>query len=42
MQIKSIMDLRHRLAAKLIFTVGITLLVAISTWSYFSMNYQKK
>jgi len=42
MQIKSIMDLRHRLAAKLIFTVGVTLLVAISTWSYFSMNYQKK
>jgi histidine kinase len=41
MQTKSIMDLRHRLASKLIFTVGITLLVAISTWSYFSMNYQK-
>jgi histidine kinase len=42
MQIKSFMELRHRLAAKLIFTVGITLLVAISMWSYFSMNYQKK
>jgi histidine kinase len=42
MRTKSIMDLRHRLASKLIFTVGITLLVAISTWSYFNMTDQKK
>ncbi len=41
MRIKSIMGLRHRLASKLIVTVGVTLLLAISTWSYFNMSYQK-
>jgi histidine kinase len=42
MLIRFIISLRHRLASKLIFIVGITLLATISTWSYFSMNYQKK
>jgi histidine kinase len=42
MLIRFIVSLRHRLASKLIFIVGITLLVTISTWSYFSMNYQKQ
>jgi histidine kinase len=41
MQIKSIMNLRHRLAPKLIFIVGATLLVTISTYSYFNMTDQK-
>jgi histidine kinase len=33
---------RRRLAAKLIFTVGLTLLVTISTWAYFNIEYQGK
>jgi histidine kinase len=42
MLIRSILNLRHRLATKLIFIVGITLLVTIATWSYFNMVDQKK
>jgi histidine kinase len=42
MLIRSILNLRHRLAPKLIFIVGVTLLVTISTWSYFNMIDQKK
>jgi histidine kinase len=42
MLIRSILSLRHRLAPKLIFIVGVTLLLTISTWSYFSMTDQKK
>jgi histidine kinase len=37
-----IKNIRHRLASKLILTVGITLLIAISTWAYFNINYQEK
>jgi PAS domain S-box-containing protein len=33
---------RRSLAAKLVFTVGITLLVSISTWAYFNIKYQKQ
>jgi histidine kinase len=40
--IQSIISLRHRLAPKLIFIVGVTLLVTISIWSYFNMIDQKK
>ena len=32
----------RRLATKLIFAVGLTLLLTISTWAYFNINYQKK
>ena len=31
----------HRLVTKLILTVGLTLLLSISTWAYFNINYQK-
>jgi ferredoxin len=34
--------IRRRLASKLILTVGLTLLVTISTWAYFNTNYQEK
>ncbi|MGB5749227.1 MAG: PAS domain S-box protein [Desulfobacterales bacterium] len=37
-----IKNIRHRLASKLILTVGLTLLVIISTWAYFNTNYQEK
>jgi histidine kinase len=39
---KLIQNIRHRLASKLILTVGLTLLVIISTWAYFNTNYQEK
>ena len=39
---KLIKNIRNRLASKLILTVGLTLLVIISTWAYFNTNYQKK
>ena len=39
---KQIIDLRHRLAFKLILAVGLILLITISTWSYFSINYQER
>ena len=42
MLIRSIIHLRHRLASKLIFIVGATLLITIASWSYFNMKYQKK
>ena len=32
----------HRLVTKLILTVGLTLLLSISTWAYFNINYQEK
>jgi len=38
---KIVTTVRSSLAAKLILSVGITLLVTISTWSYFSITYQK-
>jgi len=37
-----IKNIRRRLAAKLILTVGLTLLITISTWAYFNINYQEK
>ena len=42
MTFKPLINLRRRLASKLIFAVGLTLLVTISTWAYFNINYQKK
>ncbi|MFO7688514.1 MAG: ATP-binding protein [Desulfobacterales bacterium] len=32
----------HRLVTKLILTVGLTLLLTISTWAFFNINYQKE
>jgi histidine kinase len=37
-----IKNIRRSLASKLILTVGLTLLVTISTWAYFNINYQEK
>jgi histidine kinase len=42
MILKKIINLRRSLASKLIVTVGLTLLVTISTWAYFNVNYQEK
>jgi len=42
MKIKWLTNLRRRLASKLIFTVGLTLLITLSTWAYFDINYQEK
>ena len=39
---KLIKNIRRRLATKLILTVGLTLLITISTWAYFNINYQEK
>ncbi|MCU0555915.1 MAG: PAS domain S-box protein [Desulfobacterales bacterium] len=39
--LKKILALRHSLIAKLILTVGLTLLVSIATWAYFTIDYQK-
>jgi histidine kinase len=39
---KFIKNIRRRLATKLILTVGLTLLITISTWAYFNINYQEK
>ncbi len=40
--LKNIINLRHSLIAKLIFIVGMTLLICIFTWAYFSAKYQKE
>jgi len=37
-----IINIRRRLATKLIIVVGSTLLITISTWAYFNTNYQAK
>ena len=42
MTFKPIQNIRRSLASKLILTVGLTLLVTISTWAYFNINYQEK
>jgi len=42
MILKRIINLRRSLASKLIVTVGLTLLITISTWAYFNINYQEK
>ena len=39
---KFIRNLRHSLVTNLIVTVGLTLLVSIATWAYFSVAYQKE
>jgi histidine kinase len=33
---------RHSLISKLIFSVGMTLLLSVSTWAYFNVKYQKE
>ncbi|MCP4687834.1 MAG: PAS domain S-box protein [Desulfobacterales bacterium] len=38
----SLLNIRHRLVAKLILTVGLTLLVTISGWAYFNIKEQKQ
>ena len=40
--LRDLINLRHSLAFKLILAVGITLLLTISAWAYFSIKYQKK
>ena len=40
--IRIIDNLRNSLAAKLILTVGIVLLVTIATWAFFNIRYQKE
>jgi len=37
----SFRKLRHHIVYKLIVTVGLALLIAISTWAYFNIDYQK-
>ena len=39
---KHIKNLYRQLASKLIFTVGLTLLITISTWAYFNVNSQEQ
>jgi len=40
--LKFIKKLRNSLVSKLILTVGITMLLGISIWAYFSIKYQKE
>ena len=40
--LKQIKRLHFRLVSKLILTVGMTLLLSITIWAYFNINYQKK
>jgi len=40
--LKQIKNLRNSLVPKLILTVGITMLLGISIWAYFSIKYQKE
>ncbi len=40
--LKDIKDFRHSLVSKLIFSVGLVLLLSISIWSYFNIKYQKE
>jgi histidine kinase len=42
MTFKLIQNFRRSLASKLVLTVGLTLLVTISTWAYFNINSQEK
>ena len=39
---KFVRKIRRKLVSKLILTVGLTLLITISTWAYFNINYQEK
>ena len=40
--IQRLLRLRHRLVFRLILAVGFTLLVSISTWAYFNVDYQER
>ena len=40
--LKLIHNLRNRLAAKLILSVGIVLLITIATWAFFNIRHQKE
>ena len=40
--LKHFKNIRHRLVFKLTLTVGLTLLIILSTWAYFNINYQEK
>ena len=40
--LKHITNFRYSLVSKLIITVGITMLLGISIWAYFSIKYQKE
>jgi histidine kinase len=40
--LKHAAKLQRRLASKLIFTVGLTLLITVSIWAYFNIDYQEK
>jgi histidine kinase len=40
--LQRILYLRHRLVFRLILAVGFTLLVSISTWAYFNVDYQER
>ena len=40
--LKLILKIKKSLVAKLIILVGLVLLICLSGWAYFSINYQKK
>jgi histidine kinase len=42
MKLNRFINFRRRLASKLIFAVGLTLLITLSTWAYFDITYQEK
>ena len=42
LMLKHITNFRYSLVSKLIITVGITMLLGISIWAYFSIKYQKE
>ena len=39
---KPFQHIRFNLVSKLILSVGLTLLLSISTWAYFNIKYQTK
>ena len=39
---KKLASIRYSLATKLILAVGVVLLLSVSIWAYFNINYQKK
>ena len=41
MRFAQISKLRHRLVSKLIVTVGLSLLITLAIWSYYSVRYQR-
>jgi len=40
--LKHFKNIRRRLVLKLILSVGLTLLITLSIWAYFNINYQEK